>query len=281
MFQWYKKEKPFLGLAGMGGGVVSRLVVGGGASIEITGGSTFESGGNRYHVFTSSGTLSVVGDGTISNLLIVAAGGNGGAPRAGGGGGGGVRNLSNIPITTNNYPIQVGLTNGQPQGRGGNSSAFGYSASGGGAMPSDTGQEVSYMNGGSGSGGPGNTSGRGYGNVGGYSPPEGNPGGNGSGAIGGGGGGAGGVGVNAPGPYPNPGVQGGSGVTIPWVPPAYGESRVFAGGGSSTGYGNNVCPPGAPGGGGGDNRSAMVNTGGGGGCGGQGAPGVVILRYAI
>ena len=33
MFEWHKKEKPFLGMAGMGGGVVSKLVIGGGGGI--------------------------------------------------------------------------------------------------------------------------------------------------------------------------------------------------------------------------------------------------------
>ena len=32
MFNWYKKEKPFQGLAGMGGGVVSKLL--GGLSVS-------------------------------------------------------------------------------------------------------------------------------------------------------------------------------------------------------------------------------------------------------
>lgn len=280
---WFRKEKPIQGIMGFGGGATGFLVGGGGSGFEATGGTIVDDGGFRYHVFTSPGTFTVNADATIDNLLIVAAGGSGGASRAGGGGGGGVRNLSNIPVTAQSYPIDIGQTGGQPQGRGGPSSGLGYSATGGGAMPSDTGgpgNNHPHMNGGCGSGGPGNTSGYGFGNQGNYSPPEGNNGGNGSGAIGGGGGGAGGAGVNAPGPYPNPGVKGGPGALIPWVPSSYGENRRFAGGGSSTGYDQPCVPPIGGGAGGSGRSNALANTGGGGGCGGQGAPGIVILRYA-
>ena len=280
---WFRKEKPIQGLMGMGGGATGFLLGGAGGGFEATGGTIVDDGGYRYHVFTSPGTFSITGDATIDNLLVVAAGGNGGQSRAGGGGGGGVRNLSNVPVTAQSYPIQIGQTNGQPHGRGGPSSGLGYSATGGGAMEGDTGGpglNHPRMNGGCGSGGPGNTSGYGYGNQGGYSPPEGFNGGNGSGAIGGGGGGAGGAGVNAPGPYPNPGVRGGPGALIPWVPGSYGENRRFAGGGSSTGYDQPCVPPIGGGGGGAGRPNALTNTGGGGGCGGAGAPGIVILRYA-
>ena len=40
MFNWYKKEKPFQGLAGMGGGVVSKLLGGLSVSGAFTVGST-------------------------------------------------------------------------------------------------------------------------------------------------------------------------------------------------------------------------------------------------
>ena len=189
---WFRKEKPIQGLMGMGGGATGFLFGGAGGGFEVTGGTIVDDGGFRYHVFTSPGTFTISADATIDNLLIVAAGGSGGQSRAGGGGGGGVRNLSNVPVTAQNYPIQIGQTGGQPQGRGGPSSGLGYSATGGGAMPNDTGgpgNNHPHMNGGCGSGGPGNTSGYGFGNQGGYSPPEGFNGGNGSGAIGGGGGG--------------------------------------------------------------------------------------------
>lgn len=252
----------------------------------VTGGSTFDSGGYRYHVFTSSGPLNVQGaPGTISNLLIVGAGGYGGISRCGGGGAGGVRNLSSIPATVQDYTITVGSGG---INRGGSSSALGYSASGGGAMVGDNNLPGGgpLGPGGSGCGGPGNVPGIplvGTGNVGGYSPPEGNPGGNGSNAIGGGGGGAGATGAAAPFDYPNPGVQGGNGVLIPWVPTAYGENGYFAAGGSSVGYPDITAPPGNTfGGGGGGNRAALANTGGGGGGYGPnaaGGSGVVILRY--
>ena len=38
MFEWHKKEKPFLGMAGLGGGVVSKLVGSSAAALGATGG---------------------------------------------------------------------------------------------------------------------------------------------------------------------------------------------------------------------------------------------------
>jgi len=292
MFEKHKKEAPFFtgitrGVGGAGFGKAAAAGFTAPSSFTATGGTTFESGGYKYHVFTTASpqpfNVAFVGPGIVTNLLIVAAGGAGGNSRAGGGGAGGLRNLSNIPVTAQNYTITVGAGGA---GKGGDSSALNYSASGGGAMPTDIGEIPPAGPGGSGCGGPGNGGGPGgLGNLGGYSPPEGRNGGSGSGAIGGGGGGAGGVGTNAPAPYPNPGVQGGNGTLIPWVPPAYGENRYFAAGGSSTGYPNILADNGNTfGGGGGGDRVALPNTGGGGGgkpgAGGYfGAPGVVILRY--
>ena len=279
---------PILSRAGFSFGFGKRKVSSGPSGpFSATGGTTATPGdGYRYHFFTTTGPnpFNVTGTpSTISNLLVVAAGGYGGNSRAGGGGAGGVRNLSSIPVTVQDYTITVGADG---PGQGGPSDAIGYSATGGGAMPSNTNAPGGgpLGPGGSGCGGPGDQAyPGGTGNIGGHSPPEGNPGGVGSGAIGGGGGGAGGAGPAAPGPYPNPGVQGANGVLVPWVPASYGESGRFAAGGSSTGYPGITAPPGnTNGGGGGGNRTALANTGGGGGGspnGAQGGSGVVILRY--
>ena len=95
MFNWHKKEKPFQGIAGMGGGVVSRLL-GGAGQIGATGGDvTYDVGTNRIHVFTQPGTLSNDSSAQIVAEYIIIGGGGGGGPSGGGGGAGGV--ISSIP----------------------------------------------------------------------------------------------------------------------------------------------------------------------------------------
>jgi len=92
MFNWHKKEKPFLGYGGFGG-VSTGLAFGGagGAAVKATGGTVVEPGnGYVYHVFTSSGAI--VADGAdVPNVdwLVVAGGGAGGNYFGGGGGAGG------------------------------------------------------------------------------------------------------------------------------------------------------------------------------------------------
>ena len=89
MFDRFKKEKPFSGFAGFGGGGTG-LVLGGGSSngMEASGGiiSDNESGGNIYraHIFSSTGTFVVsalssgIDDGDKLEYLVVAGGGGGG-----------------------------------------------------------------------------------------------------------------------------------------------------------------------------------------------------------
>jgi len=119
---WFKKEKPLLGLTGMGGGVGSNLV-GGGGGIEATGGTTTSAGiepgnGYKYHIFTANGNFVVnSGSGPIE-YLIVGGGGDGGGTgfHGGGGGGGGVRtNVSGDPragaaveVSSGTYAVVVG-----------------------------------------------------------------------------------------------------------------------------------------------------------------------------
>ena len=55
---FFKKEKPFTGMSGFGGGFV-RFKSGG--SFSATGGTKFELSGYTYHLFTSSGSLVVEG----------------------------------------------------------------------------------------------------------------------------------------------------------------------------------------------------------------------------
>ena len=81
MFEWHKKEKPFLGMAGLGGGVVSKLVRSG-SKEYATGGiiNDYEESGTYYraHIFVSPGTFEIVDNVTSVDWLVVAGGGAGG-----------------------------------------------------------------------------------------------------------------------------------------------------------------------------------------------------------
>ena len=111
MFQWHKKEKPFLGLAGMGGGVVSRLVGGGinyiSSSITVV---KFGDNTNINYTFPSqwqnAQSLTTVvfgGSGKGGN------GSNGAFLDAGGGGGSGAVNFNKPAPLSLDY-VQNGLT---------------------------------------------------------------------------------------------------------------------------------------------------------------------------
>ena len=96
MFDWFKKEKPFSGFAGFGGGATGLAGAGAAANgITASGGlvSDYTEGSTLYraHIFTSTGTLVVTDLGAIANTLeylVIAGGGSGGQ---GGGGAGGYR----------------------------------------------------------------------------------------------------------------------------------------------------------------------------------------------
>ena len=164
--------------------------------------------------------------------------------------------------------------------------------------------------GGSGGGGVGNdpATGVGQGNAGGYSPPEGYPGGVGGTSTNygsGGGGGAGGAGGNGAAGQGGAGGNGGIGVQVAISgPPTFtgagalnpgsGQYQWFAGGGGGGGYAG--APQGGVGGGGNAGtpsstvgKRGQFATGGGGGAsdapqpnhGGSGGSGIVIIRYLI
>ena len=185
--------------------------------------STGDAPGNgyKYHVFTSSGTLTITGGSKDIEFLVVGGGGGGGYGNGGGAGAGGLRsNDPNIPgpsgmkvsstVTLNpgSYAIGVG-TGGQSSGapyahRLGESSSIGslVIASGGGAggpMPAP--DQVNYQDAGSGGGQEAPESGRSGVSI--DSPDslspdkQGNNGGSANG--GGGGGGAGGNGSSSTG----------------------------------------------------------------------------------
>lgn len=157
--------------------------------------------------FTSSGSYSNPASFSSADILVIAAGGSNIGP--GGNGGGGFREISSHPITPGTtYPITIGTAAGSGESRGGASQFGGPTtpapqiiATTGGGYGGD--RHANGQPGGSAGGaGDGATPGPvrqgGTGNDGGYSPPEGNPGGNGTPSPlyepAGGGGGAGGAG---------------------------------------------------------------------------------------
>jgi hypothetical protein len=91
---------------------------------------TFDSGGYRYHEFTSSGTLAVTSGGTF-DVLLVGGGGGGGSSNAGGGGGGEViigTGLT-LPSGANTITVTVGAggaggTNANTLGTNGSASSI-------------------------------------------------------------------------------------------------------------------------------------------------------------
>ena len=315
----HKKEMPFLGMLGMGGGVGSKLVAGGGDSgdFSVSGGNVdglAPGNGYKYHTFTSPGNLTITGSGNFEVLLV--GGGGGGRDGGGaGGGGGGAGGLTYIPSTTQSsgtYPVVVG--SGSPAKDYNSpadtpvasraSSIFGNSVDGGG----DAG---SYPPEGAGS--PGGSGGGGGSYPGGWSGGSatgngtGNAGGEGSGGsdplyAGGGGGGAGGAGYAAT-PSTANRSQGGNGLQYPQfegsligVPGLAPLNGYFAGGGGGAIRVKSGRIPGGLGGGGlGGVRTptkeagtdGVANSGGGGGgcsngpTAGAGGAGIVVVRYSV
>ena len=94
---WHKKEKPFAGFAGFGGGATSLSLAG---SELATGGTVIPAAdsGNpyTYHVFTETDTLKInSGDITTIQYLVIGGGGSSYGCGSGGGGAGGLR--TNVP----------------------------------------------------------------------------------------------------------------------------------------------------------------------------------------
>ncbi len=259
---------------------------------EATGGTVTHSGGYTYHTFLSgnSNTLALTNNLNI-DYLVVGGGGGGGASRAGGGGAGGFLS-GTTTLNTGSYTIVIGsggtgsIYNGSFTGpfNGGISTFNGLTAFGGGGGGNDSGVGASGASGG-GTGGTGGAGGIGVvgqgnnGGAGGSAPIY--PAGGGGGASSAGGAGTGSVAGN-----------GGNGKT--WL---NGVTYAGGGGGSYYGFGGagTLGTGGTGGGGNGGNnvnvsgQNATANTGGGGGgsnnigtspmFGGNGAAGIVIVRY--
>lgn len=308
------------------------------SSLDATGGTIAYWGPYKIHIFTTVGTSQFVvssGSGEV-DYLIVAGGGGGGMDMGGAGGGGGVLQ-GKTTITSQSYNIVVGQKGyGAPGGsggyrtdgvgpqpsyhqftipatNGGNSSAFGLNAIGGGCGGSSYygySPESAGSNGGSGGGASGYSDGGtrsgGTGTVG-----QGYNGGRGGGQYySGGGGGAGGKGFDSTyQPNGGPGVAcdilgsrlywGGGGGGGAYSAYNGGNGGIGGGGGGSVGFsvGGDGLNPGSPGGGGGTGTwtntpggNAGANTGGGGGGGGhynannkggEGGTGIVVIRYRM
>lgn len=301
--------------------------------VIATGGNLItEVGEWRIHRFTSSGTFTVTGykgDSLTVDYLIVAGGGGGGMDMGGGGGGGGVLNGTMV-LGTGSYTITVGAggtgapaagTNGQPGGHqytipatsGGNSSALGFTATGGGFGGSSYRgytPGIAGGNGGSGGGSSGynDNAGTFYGGTG--VSGQGNRGGNSTAAYySGGGGGAGAAGVDST-SRPNGGAGrlvnilgkpfywGGGGGGASYSLSTGGDGGLGGGGGGALGItsgGGQALTWGNSGQNGPSNAWANVpggdggtNSGGGGGGGshynsnnkgGNGGSGIVVVRY--
>lgn len=263
-----------------------------------TGGTITSTGDYRVHTFTSASTNFVVPSGfsATADYVIVAGGGSGGNNQAGsyengGGGGAGGMITGNTSISAQTYTIQVGaggaIPSGNGQTKGGNSSALGVTATGGGG--GSTRDSQANINGGSGGGAvnwnPNTTRGTGISGQGNNGGTAGQYGDTNGGSAGGGGKGA--VGGSVSGNNNSTGANGGAGggTTI------RGSSETFAGGG---GGGGGTGGSGGSGGGGAAGSSGSqngsnggTNTGGGGGgnfaesgaTAGNGGSGIVIIRY--
>ena len=264
--------------------------------------------------FTVTTAAVCAADNAVEYLVVAGGGGGGsagpGSPGGGGAGAGGWRSYSalacasplnapaGITVSAQAYPIVIGgggATGGvdAPGSSGSNTTALGLTSTAGGF-----GAQTSPTNGGPGGSG-GGTGGRpaataGNGNTPPVSPSQGFPGGSTpTGVNAGGGGGAAAAGQNAPGPNAGGGGDGSFVVDgfIGPTAPSYGttgpvgSTRYFAGGGGGGAPLLLAGTGGAGGGGGGNNpTAATINTGGGGSgnwnsIGGNGASGIVMIRY--
>ena len=108
---WHKKEKPLLGLMGMGGGVVGGLTAG---AVSTSGGTIVDSGSRVWHVMMADEDFVAAKDLTNVEILLIGGGGGGQAgagndSNAGGGGGaGGYLHVSAFTLSKDTYTVTVG-----------------------------------------------------------------------------------------------------------------------------------------------------------------------------
>jgi len=247
-------------------------------------GETLLDGKDIVVCFTNNGTLTVTGTGYVEFLAV--GGGGGGGSLSGnlgvsGGGAGGLVHFAALPVRAGTYDVQVGA-GGEVGENGGNTSAFGIVAYGGGHGSVAGGQPGA---GGSGGGASHDTKGNDsvtnsagramalYGNLG-------CTGGASSHQYGAGGGGGAGAEGEHTGGTGNPGA-GGDGLPFSIV----GHEVYYAGGGAALRPGSSKSASGGRGGGGrsqsGTPYPGENGLGGGGAGNAKGGSGVLIVRYSI
>lgn len=279
--------------------------------VAATGGNVTIAGGFKTHTFTTSTGFSVSAapPGAQVSVILVAGGGGGGAGPGGGGGAGGYLNFNTVVNANTTYSVVVGAggpgatamfagagygSDGviRPGTPGTDSTAFGYSALGGGygaagnAAAGNTGGT-----GGSGGGGTGTYNGGGVATAGGAGTSgQGTTGGTGGASVGGGGGGASQAGQGSTGGNGTTlaiigglGVGGGmGGGTNTFAATAWGggsggtHSFAFRNEGSRPGGNATAYGSGGGGGGGGYGGYAYYSYNAGGGA---GFNGIVVIRY--
>ena len=283
-----------------GGAGPSPITASGGNQTTASG---FTNGGYKYHVFTSSGALTVSSGNDEIQFLVVAGGGGGGWGNGGAGGAGGLRtNDPGVPapirisdpvsLSPGPYTITVGdggASNDSPFSNrtGGNSSiaSLVVASGGGGGGPTST---ASDMDGGSGGGQQGSAAGDSIASPDGLTPTvQGSAGGTRDG--GGGGGGAsqvdapretsppyqpssGAAGLNCP-AFSSPIIHPNCPMPSDWQTYIGSDGRYAAGGWGYPNRGSSWNP----------GNAGVVNTGGGADAdpspGTTGGKGIVIIRY--
>ena len=157
MLDFFKKEKPFQGLTGFGGGATGLSNAGGVIPITATGGAKDTPGnGYTYHRFNTGfpGAIPinfVITEGTAEfDCVIMGAGGGGGYDRGGGGGGGAFYPLT-LTAVVGTHPLSLGTggegdtsSPGSEGGETGGNTTFTYNgtayvANGGGGGSGDGG----------------------------------------------------------------------------------------------------------------------------------------------
>ena len=307
---FHVKQAPILSMLGFGGGGTGPTLAKAAGGQQATGGDQeFITPGNgyAYHTFTTTGPATFTVTGSLSTVDVFMVGG-GGKGSTGGGGAGALIYKTNVPVSAQAYAITVGAGGGPtgayfngpagpyPNGEGGDSTALGYTAAGGGHGGVHNQNGTTGDTGGSGGGGaprngggtagPGGTGTGDSGGSGGSVSPNngwGNDGGNANranpGGYGGGGGGAGGTGTG------DSNGQGGSGLAYPeFAGPLIGVPSLpgtYAAGGpkASTEGTSNTYPIAqylnGTGNGGGTNVSPRPAESD------DGSDGIVIIRYSV
>ena len=244
-------------------------------ALQAAGGieNTYTVGGATYksHTFTSSGSF-VVSSGTKSVDVLLVAGGGGGAQDTAGGGGAGGMLVSSYSVVAGSYPIVIGgggaRANSSAGYNGSNTTAFGFTAIGGG------GGAGSAFAGGAGSGGSGGGGGAGR-SAGSGTAGQGYPGEASSGSAGGGGAGATGYGSGNGGVGRQNNYRTGSNIYYAGGGAGNTGTGGAGGGGTNGGFAAASNMGAANSGGGGSGFSGSWNGGG------DGGSGIVVIRYQI